>query len=215
MKFTKETVDNFLNEIDGNLKNIIPISYTMFNKLESYHYLWLYGGYRNYDDLSFIVDFVEKIGSIYADERMNPESDIYIYGSLENDIQTIMGIACEIIDTIEASDRFNNYYEFYKTHKKISDLLIENCSIFSHLIDTDINFVASKFHMKTNELLELLEDFKQLRIVNIQPYGGKGRIYFKLGTNFYTYAYYIGYRNDELLETPNSISIQDEEGNDD
>jgi len=215
MKFTKETVDSFLNEINGNLKNMIPIANTMYDKLESYHYLWLHGGYRNYDDLPFIVDFAEKIGSMYEAECMNPKSNIYIYGSLENDILAIMSIACEIADTIIDSVKFDSYYEFYKTHKKISDLLIENCNIFSHLIDTDINFVASKFHMETDELLELLADFKELCIVNIQPHGKKSKIYFKLGTNFYKYAYYIGYRNGELLETPNSISIQDEEGNDD
>lgn len=215
MKFTKETVDGFLNEINGNLKNIIPIAYTMINKLESYHYLWLHGGYRNYDDLPFIVDFAEKIGSMYEAECMNPKSNIYIYGSLENDILAIMSIACEIADTIIDTVKFDSYYEFYKTHKKVSDLLIENCDTFKHLIGTDINSVASVFHMETDELLELLIDFKELCIVNIQPPDKKGIIYFKLGTNFYKYAYYIGYRNDELLETPNSISIQDEEGNDD
>ena len=215
MKFTKETINSFLNKIDGDLKNIVPIANDMLNKLKSYHHLWLYGGYRNYDDLSFITIGLHILCDIYKRERINIESNIHEYRNVEMNIRDIISVLSDIVDTITASDRFNKYYEFYKTHKKMSDLLIEKCNILINPTIIDINSVASTLDMEIDELLDSLTDFKKLNIVNIEPVNEYGITVFKLGSNFYKYAYYIDYKKDDLLETPNSISIQDEEGNDD
>ena len=139
---------------------------------------------------------------------------IDLYNSIKDAIDLCRGISTLLVN----NSNVYTYHSFYNKNKRISDILFEKVELIDRKTITEVQSILA---IDDKDMRNFINRFQSRGFIYIERIDEAKHIIVLLNS-FYSYMYLIENMDKKeinngsvSLETPNSISIQDEEGNDD